>query len=313
MTHQTAFKALNEAKANFDNIYDRPDPREYFRVLSGLDYIIPDLAEPIFRNLISTLRYSLNRSVKVLDIGCSYGINAALTKHPIDTRRFAQRYVSTEMRELSSEALIKLDRHYIRSWPTITDARFVGLDRSEAAVRYGLNVGLLDAALSTDLEKVDPTSRDTDVIRDVDLVISTGSVGYITHLTFRRLLAAFNERHMPWFANFVLRMFPYDSIASTMREHGLVTEKLTGVTFIQRRFHSEDEARATLDLLDQMGIDSTGKEADGLLHAELYLSRPRAWVELAPLASHVSVTSGDGRQYGRRFARQAKDKITLVH
>ena len=39
----------NDIKANFDSIYSRPDPREYYRVLYGLDYVIPDLAKGIFR------------------------------------------------------------------------------------------------------------------------------------------------------------------------------------------------------------------------------------------------------------------------
>ncbi len=313
MIKQRKFETLNRAKANFDSIYERADPREYFRVLSGLDYVIPDLAQPVFRNLISALRDSLSRSVKVLDLGCSYGINAALAKYPLDTRRLAQRYVAAEIRSLSSETLIKLDRHYFRSWPISSDTRFVGLDSSEAAAQYGLNAGLLDAAISTNLETGELTNRDRDVIRDVDLIISTGSVGYLTHASFRRILATYAPGHRPWVANFVLRMFPYDAIAHTMREFDLVTEKLDGVTFVQRRFHSEEEARATLEVLDAMGVDTTGKEAEGLLHAELYLSRPRAWVELAPLSGLVSITSGAGRRYGQRFARQAKNKISLVN
>jgi hypothetical protein len=76
-------------------------------------------------------------------------------------------------------------------------------------------------------------------------------------------------------------MFPYNPIALTMADHGLVTEKLEGVTFIQRRFADEAEQNEVLKRLDSLGIDPTGHEADGYFHAELYLSRP--WDEAAAL------------------------------
>src|SRR5690348_15997962 len=130
---RSVFHHLNEAKANFDSIYTADDPREYYRVLFGLDYVIPDLAKPIIRSLIDVLRYYCGRPVKVLDIGCSYGVNAALARHPLDLPRIARRYASPEMADLSAEQLTHLDRHYFASWPSLTDARIVGLDSSERA------------------------------------------------------------------------------------------------------------------------------------------------------------------------------------
>ncbi|HUO88131.1 MAG TPA: hypothetical protein VMU08_03080 [Rhizomicrobium sp.] len=309
----TAFRHLNQAKANFDDIYTAPDPREYYRVLVGLDYVIPDLAKPIIRSLIGALRFHHGRSVKVLDIGCSYGINAALARHPLDLPRIARRYASPGMRALGAEGLMRLDRHYFASWPSLTDARIVGLDASESAVCYALNAGLLDGATSIDLERHDPAPRDRDLLSDLDLVISTGCVGYVTEKTFRRVLDLQDRGRMPWVANFVLRMFPYEPVAAELAQYGLVTEKLKGVTFVQRRFRSDREAAATLELLEQKGIDVRDKEAEGLLHAELFVSRPAQWVERLPLADLVSVTSGANRRYGRRFARGSGGSISLVH
>ena len=309
----TAFRQINRAKANFDTIYTDPDPREYFRVLYGLDYVIPDLAKPIIRTLMDALRYDAGRPVRVLDIGCSYGINAALARYPLDLRRLAQRYASAEMRALDSDTLIQLDRHYYRSWPAHGDARFIGLDSSAPAVRYALNAGLLDAAVSTNLEHEEPGARDRGVLGDLDLIVSTGCVGYVTERTFRRILAVQNKARAPWVVNFVLRMFPYDAMASELEQYGLVTEKLKGVTFVQRRFHSGEEAAGMLEVLENKGVDVTGKEAEGLLQAELFVSRPAYWVERAPLGELVSVTSGASRRYGRRFARGKRSDISLVH
>jgi hypothetical protein len=105
----------------------------------------------------------------------------------------------------------------------------------------------------------------------------------------------------PWVVSFVLRMFPYDTIEAELAQHGLVTEKLGGVTFVQRRFHSESELEATLKAVQARGLDPHGKEADGLFHAELFVSRPEAEVRDNPLSEIVSVTSGENRRYGRRY------------
>jgi hypothetical protein len=53
-----------------------------------------------------------------------------------------------------------------------------------------------------------------------------------------------------------------------------VTEKLTDQTFFQRRFASMDEQEQIVEQLSDLGIDPTGMEAEGDLHAEFYLSRP---------------------------------------
>ena len=81
MTADAEFEKINEAKANMDHIYDQSDPRAYFRELKKLGYGIPGAAKPIFQKLISHLRHRPNDTVHVLDLGCSYGVNAALLKH----------------------------------------------------------------------------------------------------------------------------------------------------------------------------------------------------------------------------------------
>ncbi len=306
MKHSTeTMPSPNHTKANFDSIYDAPDPREYFRQLSGLDYIIPDLAKEIFRRLVRQREYELGRPVKVLDIGCSYGINAALVRYPIDIQRLIDRYGHPAMLRLDTMEVAALDAHYFRSWPRQSAAEFVGLDRSSAAVTYAQSVGLLDGGLSSNFEKATPTNEEARLLEGTDIIISTGVVGYVTERTFRRILDCQRPGSRPLVASFVLRMFPYEAIASELSHFGLATEKLEGVTFVQRRFNSIDELKATSAHLQRLGIDTRGKEADGLLHAELYVSRPTEEVQETSLADLVSVTSGGSRKYGQRYSEAA--------
>ncbi|MEZ5889976.1 MAG: hypothetical protein R3D52_06780 [Xanthobacteraceae bacterium] len=83
MTDQIAFEEINKAKTNLDDIYNQPDPRAYCGRLRTLDYVIPEVAKPIFRKLISEVRQRRGDPVHLLDLGCSYGINAALLKYDL--------------------------------------------------------------------------------------------------------------------------------------------------------------------------------------------------------------------------------------
>ena len=78
-------------------------------------------------------------------------------------------------------------------------------------------------------------------------------------------------------------MFPFDAIEKTLSDWGYVTEKLESQTFIQRRFASAKEQEQVLVQLREQGIDPTGKETEGHLVAEFFLSRPMNEVESAPM------------------------------
>jgi hypothetical protein len=299
-------------KADFDRIYSTADPREYFRVLYGLDYIIPELAKNVFESLIDHCLTGRGH-LKVLDVGSSYGINSALIRYPLDLQRLAQRYVSPDMYGVSPEEIVRLDRHYFSSWPRRDDLSFVGVDTSRPAIAYAKSVGLIEEGVTTNLEEHDPTEADRSALAGADLIISTGAVGYVSARTFNRILACQDPARMPLVASLVLRTFSYDGVSTALASAGLVTEKLEGITFVQRRFISSDEYEAAMDRLDERGIDPTGKEADGLMHAELYVSRRPEEVERAPLGEIISVTSGAHRRYGRRFRRLNGTRATLMH
>ncbi len=295
------FATLNASKANFDNIYDQPDPRGYFSVLGALDYMIPDVAEPIIRQILAARYKRAGTDATVLDVGCSYGINAAVHRFPLSVRVLRRRYANPEMAALTADDLARLDRSYYASWPQISAAHFIGLDVSAPAVRYAVAVGLLDAGLVANFESGTPSSQDRESLRRATVVLSTGCVGYVTERTFGSILDCTEKP--PWVVSFVLRMFPYEPIAAELAKRGLVTEKLAGATFVQRRFRDVKEFTDCLTTLEKLNIDTKGLEAEGRFQAELFVSRPRADVEAAPLAKIVKVVSGRNRTIGTRYVR----------
>ncbi|MET7615341.1 class I SAM-dependent methyltransferase [Streptomyces sp. NPDC005408] len=256
-------------KVSLDHIYTQPDPRAYFSVLRPLGYCVPQLAKPYFAKLIKEYRESEHVAVpKVLDIGCSYGINAALLKYDATMDELYARYDAGEGRE----AMLARDRELARSRQPALPVRFIGLDASGSALSYALEAGFLDDAVHADLEGNVPTARERAQLAGTDLVISTGCLGYVTERTLKRVVEA-QDGHRPWMAHFALRMFPFDPVEHALAELGYRTVRVEGA-FKQRRFASAEEQTLVLDTMSSNGVDARGLEAEGWLYAELHLSRP---------------------------------------
>jgi SAM-dependent methyltransferase len=233
-----------------------------------------------------------DQPVTVLDLGCSYAINGALMKYALNYEALRQRYTAPTLQTLTSEQLLELDRHYYRAWPKTEGVRVIGLDISENAIRYAEACGVLDRGLAIDLESRELTADEAADLAGVDIIVSTGCVGYVTSRTFERILKAASSGRSPWVASFVLRMFPFDEIAATLRIYGLVTELYEGAHFVQRRFASRDEMEATIQAVEGRGLDTHGREAEGLFNANLFVSRPREEIERRPIQKMITVISG---------------------
>lgn len=287
----------NDVREEYEQLYEQPDPRAYFRILHGLDYRIPELAAPVFRNVVDSVAELKARRPKVLDVGCGFGINAALLRYPFDMDRLAHRCRDLDTGELNSAQVMAFDRNYFASWPRQTDVEFIGFDVAEHPVDYAKTVGLVDDGFSRDLEAEDLSTDEAALLANVDLIVSTGCAGYVTAATFDRLFSAIDGPY-PWLAMFVLRIDAFEPLRTYFEGCGMRVEKLEGVTFIQRRFHSPSEWTQALLTLETMEIASEGKEADGLLHAEFFLIRPEADSEAFPLETVVSISSGTEGTFG---------------
>lgn len=283
MPSDAPFETINEAKANLDHIYDESHPRNYFRELSKLDYAIPDLAKPIFQKLISHLQNRQKDTIHVLDLGCSYGINAALLKYDLSMAELHQHWANSALPATTQEEVVANDRHFINSLEEAADIEMVGIDLAASAVAFARETGLLDEDIVINLETDPQPEAAKEKLAPVDLVTSTGCIGYVTEKSFDRLLPAITQGQAPWMGNFVLRLFPFDPIEESLSEWGYVTEKLPGQLFPQRQFSSGEEREQVLEQLCERGIDPTGKESEGSLLAEFYLSRPANDVAECPI------------------------------
>ncbi|TAK46721.1 MAG: class I SAM-dependent methyltransferase [Xanthobacteraceae bacterium] len=296
--NQIHFEQINKNKADFSSIYCQLDPRLYFRELGNLDYIIPQVANTVFQQLVRERLNILGDGViRVLDLGASYGVNGAMLKYPVTWDMMRNRYQIAEFEGLVPDELGRLDSHYYRSWPRRPHVEVIGLDVSQEAIDYAVRVGTLDAGFAVNLEQDEPGPELVKALQGIDLIISTGSVGYITERTFLKLVKCGLSGRKPWVASFVLRMFPYDRIADCLLDLGLVTERFEGATFVQRRFANSEEMKSVVSRLHRNQVVTTDKEERGYYHAELFVSRPSQEIARYPINQMVSLASGENRLF----------------
>jgi hypothetical protein len=275
-------------KFQFDHVYNQADPRGYFQALRGLEYQAPAHGQRVFAGLVHRWREYVDRDeVVMLDLCCSYGINAALLNHDLTLDALYARYCSPELAALSSDDLVVADRAFYRDHRRRDRVQVVGLDVAQQAVAYAERSGLLWASSSENLELDDPSAALARRLTEVDLITVTGGVGYITERTVDRVLRYASAGKGCWVAAFALRWIAYHRIAAVLAQYGLVTEQLSGHTFRQRRFADDTERDYVLGQLKNVGIDTIGKETQGWYHSNFYLSRPaqhqyRSLPELLP-------------------------------
>jgi SAM-dependent methyltransferase len=260
-------------KVSLDHIYTQPDPRAYFTTLRTLEYQIPQLAKAHFARLVQELRESRRvRGATVLDIGCSYGINAALLRCDATMSELYERYDAS----VPGSTLLTRDQQWTRAHTHPDRLRILGLDVSTQALAYATAAGFLNDAVNADLEHGELTPEQCRVLEPTDVVISTGCLGYVTERTIARVAEVPARR--PWMAHTILRMYSFEPVAECLAGLGYDTVRVGG-PLKQRRFASAEEQANVLDTLSDLGVDPTGLEADGWLYAELFVSRPRGQLQ----------------------------------
>ncbi|WP_240111597.1 hypothetical protein [Streptomyces sp. MUM 203J] len=262
-------------KARFDDIYDQPDPRAYCARLAPLAYEIPQHARDVFRRAAAgraALADGARGRPAVLDVCCSYGINAALLNHDLTLAELYEHYTGPEARAMTTEELAAWDKEFYAR-RRLPDAHpVIGLDIASRAVGYARAVGLLDAAFTDNLEAAPPGPRLSAALADVGLVTLTGGGSYVTERTFAGLLSG--VRRPLWVSAFVLRTVSYASIAETLAAHGLRTTADLSRTYPQRRFTDTREQTYAMEAVRGLGLSPAGRESAGRFHTVLYESRP---------------------------------------
>ena len=275
---QTIYKKEKAAldatgKTVFDDIYVAPDPRAYCVAMQSLDYAIPERAQPMFDELFQHYREKTSKkSLRVLDVGSSYGINAALLRTKFTLADFFSRYTSDEAQACSSQELLQRDQAVYQS--IVSDIDVIGFDISSPALTYAKDAGLIVDAVQADLEQDDISNVQAKKLAAIDCIISSGCIGYVTTKTLAKIMDACAPC-TPWMAHCILRMFPLDEFMDFFQARGYHIE-INPEPVAQRRFASEDEQAQVLSRLKVLGVDPTGYEDKGWLYSWVVKATPLA-------------------------------------
>lgn len=267
-------------KVVLDQIYDQKTPLHFYNALAVYEYTIPQLAKPVFDQLVGYLNANGNSTnpIKIIDLGCSYGVNGALLQAGKSLEDLFERYRDNRLHGYSSTEIILKDK----SWFADIGNRIemIGVDISEPALNYAAKTGLIDGKLQGNFEERGLRPGEAAMIKGTDLIISTGCIGYVGHKTITALLDAL-AGGKPLMAHFVLRTISFDEISEGLAEKGYRIKK-SGKSFRQRRFASEAERESTLKRLHEMEIETKGLEAEGWYYADLFIALPKGhnWSDL---------------------------------
>jgi SAM-dependent methyltransferase len=261
-------------KHDFSASYDQPTPAAYYRSLQDLDYRLPELARPFIGRYLDAIRRERKCAVlRVIDLCCGYGVNAALWNHRIDMEALYRRYAFwPEAGEPAQEVTEEDRRLFAACRRQPLEAEVIGIDVAANALAYARKVGLLAHGLRIDLERDDPSRDEQSLLSRADLVTVTGGLSYIGHKSFERLLACFPRERRPWIVWFPLRHLDVDPVVRALDRVGYRTDILTMLR--QRRFKDADERQLVLRQLQQRGLDPNDAER-GYSHAVCRVSRPR--------------------------------------
>jgi hypothetical protein len=291
------YAAENRTKACFDDVYTAPTPNAYIATMARSGYEIGEQARPYIIAAAELLRKHIGGPcpVRMLDIGCSYGMGAAFVKYNCSFDEMVTFFSTHPPQDYHSAC--EGVRNWLKARPTPYDIRCVGLDKSGPAIRFAMKAGLLDNGIARDFEnpEMSPNSEECVLFRSANLLISTGAIGYITDRTMSHVVRHLGKDHPSEIGPFalltILRMFDATPINHVFETYGFRFEKVQGAMLPQRRFTDNNEKKMVLKILHEKGIDTSGWEDRGMQFAELFVgAKPDHFHELLEKMNEVRRT-----------------------
>lgn len=259
----------------FDDTYDQPDCRAYYRMLRRLGYANHAHAVPVFRAvLIELCRLRGLEAPNVLDFASSYGIVTALMKHDISAESFLDRYADSDLDDIAPSEMLDRDRAWLAGLPQRhPGACFRGIDVAGNAVTYAREAGLFDHGFAEDLQAFTPSAALHACVEETDLIVECGSVAHLMPQALDRLLSRAKKR--PWLVTSPVRGNERKAAFEVMADHGLVVETLALPPFPHRRFENKDEQARAISIARAAGHETDGVETTGSFFAQIYVARPK--------------------------------------
>ncbi|MFB5636624.1 MAG: hypothetical protein ACE5RB_08350, partial [Nitrosopumilus sp.] len=156
-----------KVKKDFSNIYVQKFPNSYLKEMKRLEYRIPDETKPLYLSIAKKIYNKLSKTINIIDIGSSYGINSALMKHDLSMSDLDDFF-------LKKEPSIEQSKQFFDTLPSDDTLDFYQIDISEPALRFSENVQLCKKGLCVNLEMENLPVQE---LPQSDMIIATGCIG----------------------------------------------------------------------------------------------------------------------------------------
>lgn len=259
----------------YDDIYDRPDARAYYRAMDAAGFRTAHHAADGFAAALSAVRARRGGGAcKILDFASGYGIAAALLRHDLTLDDVLARYRDPWFDAATPPEVITADARWYRARriDRQNDVH-VGIDVAGNALAYARSVGIFDAVFPENLQADTMSDALCDAMADCDLIVECGSVAHLLPLALDRLLQA-APGPKPWIVTAPIRGNDSAAAFDVMRRHGLHVDGMGDRPFRHRRFADSAEQARAIENAAARGHDTAGIESNGFFHAQLYLARP---------------------------------------
>lgn len=267
----------------YDDIYDLPDCRAYYRAMDLAGFRTAHFAGAAFKAILAELKRLRGLGdAAIVDFASGYGIAAALMRHDVSLDDVLARYRDGWFDDASSEEVIAADADWYAGHRGTAADTYFGVDIAANALAYARRAGIFDRTFAEDLQENNPGEGLAGVLAGCDLIVECGSIAHMLPEALDRMLTASRDRR-PWVATAPIRGNDSAEAMDVMRRHGLEPEPMDFPPFRHRRFAGPEEQARAIDNARARGYSTEGYESTGYFHAQVILARPAE--EATPPAS----------------------------
>lgn len=261
----------------YDDIYDLPDCRSYYRAMDHAGFGTAHHAVKAFRPVLAELKRRRGlQSTKIMDFASGYGIAAALMRHDISLDDILLRYRDSWFDDAETDDVIKADKTWLseRVRPDQSD-RYGGIDIAGNALKYGEKTGIFDAGFAENLQDDEPSGALNEWLQDCELVVECGSVIHMLPGALEKVLRS-TASSEAWICGAPIRGNDTAEAFDMMRDYGREPVILPVSPFRHRSFSSEEEQARGIENAQARGHETSGYEDTGFFHAQVFLAQPKS-------------------------------------
>jgi len=292
MNHRN-YDEQNSVKTSFDAAYTALTPHQYLHNMTAVDYRMADYMHPFLTAVVdASVPLPPQSPVRVLDLGCSYGVSGALLKTDCSYQELAQFFQHETSSEYSS--CVAESKRWLESHVARENVEVIGFDSSAEAIRFATASRMIDEGITRNLEENESelTKDERILIRQCDVLLSTGVIGYVTEKTVNLILDELGHDARGLLGAVaiisVLELFDPEPIAQSFAEHGYRFGQLP-IRIPQRRFSDEEERKGLLETLRDRGKPTAIQESEDQMFASLYVAaHPQSFEVLAKRMTEVA-------------------------